>query len=369
VARVNVGAEQILAFRLHRSGLAERVDGPLAGAAACPVSDFSRGAAALALNARHATVVREGYDAAVDAGELVVAHAIRGAIHALAPDDVVLYGRALISPDDDELVAQLGEQMRREVADKDLSATAALADVAEATTDALKGGVRLGRVELHAALRERLGPELLPWCKGCQSHHVAPMLWRYATIAAGARLDSERRYRLARPGRAPAAGAAAERFLRFYGPSTPAAFADWAGLAPAQARREWEAAGELAEVTADGRPAWVRAQDVPALEDSPGATGTRLLPPGDPYLQKPNRPLLAPDKELRRRLFRPIASPGAVLVDGRLAGLWRVKAKGRKAELSVERVGGSRIRSGELDAEAQRVAALRGAAEPVLTLG
>jgi hypothetical protein len=58
-----------------------------------------------------------------------------------------------------------------------------------------------------------------------------------------------------------------------------------------------------------------------------------------------------------------------VLVDGRLAGLWRVKAKGRKAQLSVERVGGSRIRTGELDAEAQRVAELRGAAEAVLTLG
>ena len=70
--------------------------------------------------------------------------------------------------------------------------------------------------------------------------------------------------------------------------------------------------------------------------------------------------------ELRKRLFRPVGSPGAVLREGRLAGLWRAKAKGRKLELTVERLG--RLRRGELEAEAQRVAELRGAAEGVLVL-
>ena len=96
------------------------------------------------------------------------------------------------------------------------------------------------------------------------------------------------------------------------------------------------------------------------------AEGIRLIPPGDPYLQKPNRPLLAPDPELRKRLFRPVASPGAVLRDGRLAGLWRVKAKGTRAELTVETLG--RLARGDLDEEAQRVAELRGAAESVVVV-
>jgi hypothetical protein len=92
----------------------------------------------------------------------------------------------------------------------------------------------------------------------------------------------------------------------------------------------------------------------------------RLIPPGDPYLQTPNRPLLAPDPELRRRLFRPVASPGAVLRDGRLAGLWRARAKGRTAEITVEPLG--RLARGALEAEAARVARLRGARDVAVVL-
>ena len=105
--------EQILAFRLARSGLAERSRGSLAHAAACPASDFARDAALLALAARHDGLTREGYDDAVDGGELVLAHIVRGAIHAVAPDRFALFGRALIATDDDELGVQLGQQVRR----------------------------------------------------------------------------------------------------------------------------------------------------------------------------------------------------------------------------------------------------------------
>jgi hypothetical protein len=54
-----------------------------------------------------------------------------------------------------------------------------------------------------------------------------------------------------------------------------------------------------------------------------------------------------------------------VLKDGRLAGLWRVKATGRRVELTVEPIG--RLLKRDLEVEAARVAALRGA-EPVLRL-
>ena len=140
-----VQAQQILAFRLARSGLAARDAGDLAGAAACPASDFSRDAALLALAARMQDVTREHYDAAVDRGELVVAHVVRGAIHALAPGDHALWGRALISRTDDELLRQLGEQVRRMVDDKGFAPTDALAEVAAATQDALRGGAALSK--------------------------------------------------------------------------------------------------------------------------------------------------------------------------------------------------------------------------------
>jgi hypothetical protein len=191
------------------------------------------------------------------------------------------------------------------------------------------------------------------------------MLWRYATVSAGVRLDSDRRYMLGKPGRAPAASEAVRRFLRFYGPASPADFADWAGLAKAHAQRLWDqAASDLAEVLVGKSRAWVMTEDVGVLESPPAAGGTRLIPPGDPYLQKPNRPLLAPSPELRKRLFRPVGSPGAVLMDGRLAGLWRAKAKGRRTELTIEKLG--RMARGDVEEEARRVAHLRGAVEAVV---
>jgi hypothetical protein len=362
-----VQAEQILAFRLARSGLAGRDAGSLAEAAACPASDFSRDAALLALAARREGVTRKRYDEATDRGELVVAHIVRGAIHALAPDHLALYGRALIARDDDELGAQLGRQVQRLAAEKGFAPTDALEEVAEATRDALRGGRALDKNALHEELRARVGADLMPWCKGCKSHHVAPMLWRYGSVQAGARLDSGRRYVQGRPGRAPAAREAVRRFLHFYGPATSADFGDWAGLAKPHAGRLWaDVEDALADVSLGTRTAWALREDMDVLASPAPAAGIRLIPPGDPYLQKPNRALLAPEDELRKRLFRPVASPGAVLQDGRLAGLWRVKAKGRKAEITVERL--RRVARADLEEEAQRIADLRGAAEAILVV-
>jgi len=362
-----VDANQVLAFRLGRSGLAARGACSLADAAACPASDFSRDAALLALAARAEDVSRDAYERAVDAGEVVVAHVVRGAIHALAPGDFALYGRALVASDGGELGAQLGRQVQLLAAEKGFATGEALEEVATATKDALANGRALDRNGLHEELRGRVRADLMPWCRGCGSYHVAPMLWRYATVKAGVRLDSERRYRMGRPGRASAGSEAVRRFLRFYGPATARDFAEWAGLATPHAKRLWDgAAGDLAEVPIGRSKAWLLGDDLGALESPPPAEGIRLLPPGDPYLQKPNRALLAQDAELRKRLFRPVASPGAVLKDGRLTGLWRVKAKGRKTELTVEKLG--RLGRGDLEAEAQRIAGLRRAAEAVLVL-
>jgi hypothetical protein len=88
-----VDADHVLAFRFARSGLAARDARGPAEAAACPASDFQHDAALLALAARTHAKSRESYDRAVDAGDLIVAYIMRGAIHALAPADFALYGR------------------------------------------------------------------------------------------------------------------------------------------------------------------------------------------------------------------------------------------------------------------------------------
>ena len=355
---MDVDAAQVLAFRLGRSGLVARRPAGLAEAVACPASDFGRGAALLALAARVEDVSREAYAEAIEDGSLVVAHVVRGAIHALAPGDLPLYGRALVARDDRELAAQIGPHVRRLADEKGFRVGEALEEVAAAVRAALAGGRRLDKNGLHEEMRARVGEDLMPWCRGCGSHHVAPMLWRYATVKVAARLDSERRYMLGSPGRVPAAAEAVRRFLAFYGPSTVGDFAGWAGLAKPHARRLWESV-DLKEVRVGGTAAWLLPGDVASLASPPGAEGVRLLPPVDPYLQLPNRRLLTPDPEVRKRLFRPVAGPGAVLVDGRLAGLWRMRMKGRRAELELEWLG-QRPRA-DVAGEADRIARLRGA--------
>ena len=133
-------AEQVLAFRLARSGLAAatRAGSPRRPRARRRTSPATRRCSRS--RARRATRHPRGYDEAVDAGDLVVAHIVRGAIHALAPGDLALYGRALIATDDDELGAQLGRQVKRLAAEKGFAPTAALDEVAAATKDALAGG-------------------------------------------------------------------------------------------------------------------------------------------------------------------------------------------------------------------------------------
>jgi hypothetical protein len=358
-----VDSEQAAAFRLARHGLVDRAPLTAAQAVACPASDFQRGSALLAIAARTEDVTREGYERLVDAGELWLGPTLRGAIHAQDPVDAARYGPALVAAEDDELAEQLGAGARHHLAAAGVPAGEALAEVTRATRAALARGRALTKDELHAELRDRVRGDLLPWCRGCGSHHVAPMLWRYAAVQAGVRLDAGRRMRLGRRDRRrspPPAAEAARRFLRFHGPATAGELADWAGLARAHARRVWQTLqDDLAEVTVAGRRAFVLREDVADLASLRTARGVRLLPPRDPYLQHPDRAAIAPDAAVRKRLFRAVGGPGAVLQDGRLAGLWRVRAKGARAQLEVEPLG--RLRREAVEAEAARIAPLRGA--------
>jgi hypothetical protein len=359
--------ERVLAFRAARQGLAEREPRSLAEAAAWPASDFQRGSALLAIAARTTEVTRERYDTATDAGEVAVGHSLRGAIHAMAPADVALFGRALIADQPAELLEQLGEQVKQQLGEHSIDPRDALDEVARASADALSEGSALDKNDLHEELRARVRSELLSWCPGCQSHHVTPMLWRYALVKLGARRDSRRRYLLDQPGPTPPAAEAVRRFLRDYGPATVDDLRAWARLGRRHARALWqEIESQLVEVRLDGRRAWLLAGDREQLQAAPDVRGLHLLPPGDPFLQKPNRATLVPDAELRKRAFRPVASPGVVLQDGRLAGLWRARARGKQLEIDVEQV--ARADLDALQAESHRVAELRGAQTALLNL-
>jgi hypothetical protein len=119
----------------------------------------------------------------------------------------------------------------------------------------------------------------------------------------------------------------ARRYLHVYGPTTPQAFAKWAGVGDAAGRATFESLGrELAAVRAPTGDAWILARDEATVrEPARPAAPARLLPSGDAFylLHGADRELLVPDARQRGELWTSRVWPGAVLVAGEIVGTWR----------------------------------------------
>jgi hypothetical protein len=138
-----------------------------------------------------------------------------------------------------------------------------------------------------------------------------------------------------------------------------------AGTLPAKAAAEsrgWDGlADELVPVRVDGESLLMFADEVDTIDDAPAPPPVLLLPPRDPYLAG-HRALLVPDRELARQVWRPQMSPGVLLVDGEVRGIWRQRVSGRTIYLTITAPAGlpSGIRR-QVGDQAQLVAAVRGA--------
>ena len=94
-----------------------------------------------------------------------------------------------------------------------------------------------------------------------------------------------------------------------------------------------------------------------------------LLPAHDPFLQQRDRQRLLPDRELRRRLWRPVGSPGLVLIDGQARAIWSSHRKGRNLSVIVEPFGPLRgTERHAISDEADSIGPLRGAETTTLTI-
>lgn len=119
----------------------------------------------------------------------------------------------------------------------------------------------------------------------------------------------------------------ARRYLHVFGPGTAAAFEVWAGIRSPRGKAAFEALKrELVAVTTPLGESWILASDEASLRgpaDEPAPA--RLLPSGDTFylLQGKDRELLVPDAKRRAELWTSRVWPGAVLVEGEIAGIWR----------------------------------------------
>jgi hypothetical protein len=347
---MNVTRAQVLAYRYLAHGLADGV-APSGALLDLGVQDTS-GSAVQALAAR-----------GLPASRLATVWSFRGAPHLHRSADLTALSVALWPLSEADALtrlAGLGTTLRKTGG----SGLAAVTATAEAVRSVVRGPTTKG--DLSARVSKKLDTLYCFWCRGCQATHVHDQLLRLAALHGGVRNEGAAPVTFVPipgwPG-VPASAAGTERlvsaYLTLHGPATPTDAGGFLGTTGAAVKPVWP--GGLAEVSVDGRTAWLPPSSVAALKDAPRPQGVRLLPPSDPYLQMRDRELLVPDAARRKAVWTVLAWPGVVVVDGEVAGTWRAKQAGRGRLVFTVTAFGP-VPPKALDAEAARVAAVRGAA-------
>jgi DNA glycosylase AlkZ-like len=189
--------------------------------------------------------------------------------------------------------------------------------------------------DLAARLGAHLGDRRMTYAEAGTALGVDPNALRYAAATGTVvmRWDGARQptiWAVPRPKVEPHAARAelARRYLHVFGPSTAAAFAQWAGITPREGGAAFESvATELLPVRTPIGDASILRDDEPlfASRSRPPSTAVRLLPSGDAYylLQGADRELLVPDAKRRSLLWTSRVWPGAVLANGEIVGTWR----------------------------------------------
>jgi uncharacterized protein YcaQ len=155
------------------------------------------------------------------------------------------------------------------------------------------------------------------------------------------------------------------RYLAAYGPATALDLGPrWWGINQGEAKRRLAAIGDVAtQVAIEGTRYWMLTEDVADLAATTPVNVVRLLPAFDPWVVCASRrvPALL-DPAYRQRIYRlqGWVSP-VLLVNGRMAGVWRHEHKSRTISVWIEpftRL--PRWTRPHIAAEAERLAAFLG---------
>ncbi|MGY1690268.1 winged helix DNA-binding domain-containing protein [Geodermatophilus sp. SYSU D01105] len=220
--------------------------------------------------------------------------------------------------------------------------------------------------EVSGRLAELMPEPYLRYCRPCDATHLYEQPFRLAALRAGLELEPGTSPPVLRPvpGLVPSE-TVPPRFdvvracLRLLGPTTPKLVAGYLDAPVKDVQGRWPQ--DAVEVSVDGERRWLPAEDADRLAAVPEATGTRLLGPFDLFLQARDRELLVPRADRAKALWPGLGRPGAVLVDGEVAGTWRPRKSGSSLTVAVElwRAPTSALREA-VTAQAERLAAFRG---------
>jgi hypothetical protein len=339
--RAAVLAHRVLAQGLHGAAAVDDLDVLTIG-----LQDTPAGSAALALRQRTG-------DARPDRPELALALTVRGSPHLHRRSDLPLLRAALWPRDNDMLRAYLGGYGDELIASGE-DGPRLLERVTERMRAVFPGDTAT-KGELSGAVSQGLPDIARPWCAGCGVAHVAEGLFRLATLYAGIELvphDGRRQvFRMAPGEPAVARGDLTTEllatWLRLAGPATLGDLVAWLDTRSVTAPPAWLRPGfdaladELEEVRIEGvaKPLRLPADVVAACADAPAPPPVLLLPPRD-AIALGNRAFLVPDREIAKFVWRPVGSPGTVLLGGDIAGTWRARRSGRVLRLTVTVRGG-----------------------------
>ncbi len=354
--------EQVIAFRLRNHHLAERLSpgDHLAALAACGVQDSPPGSAALSLHARVWDLQPDDADRLLQTRAAVQIWAMRAAPYLIRAADMPIFTTGLL-PDDDAALRHYIQGATDHLAELALTAAEAVRLTGAALPEALSGR-SLTKDALAAALASAVAPALTAkqralWVSpdGWRSNTHGETVVRFALSVlslqgrlcllpgkggAATEIVLAGDWVTLAPAAMPREEAAAEllrRYLHCYGPSTAADYALWAGISRPQADRAWAPLSTALEpVSVEGKERWLLTDDRPALQHARMPQGVRLLPPHDPYLQARERLLLVAEPARRQLTWQTVGSPGVVLVDGEIAGVWRPKKRGKSLTVSVQ---------------------------------
>lgn len=365
---VELDRRAVLAYRVWAQGLLGAAPVDDLDVLTVGLQDTPAGSAALGLRQR------AGH-AELDRPELALALTIRGSPHLHRRADLPLVRAALQPQDNDMLRAYLGGY-GDELIDSGADGPALLHQVAAELRAAFPGDTA-SKGELSGAVSPRLPEVARPWCEGCGCAHVSDGLFRLGTLYAGIELvPHDGRRLLFRLGAEPEVGrgnrAAATELLRtclrLAGPATLGDLVTWLDTRSVTAPPDWlrpcfdELADELAQVRVEGvrTPLHAHVAALAAMKDAPEPPPVLLLPPRD-AVALGSRALLVPDREVAKTVWRPIGSPGVVLVDGDLGGTWRARRSGRTLRLTVTVHTKLTVKQrAEVETQAEIVAAVRG---------
>jgi hypothetical protein len=241
VTERRVGRAQVLAFRAAAQALDRRrpAEELPAVTGACGVQDTPPANADVSLAARldvDGRVVEE----AIARRVLVLTWSVRGAPHVFPPEDFGVFTIGA-RPGDGTLEALWGQPEH------------SLVEVEKAMVAALGPEVR-SKADVSAAVTASVPPELTPWCDACKVHHPRESVFRAAPLLGRLVLTSTAPVLLARAETWLGADAGGDvdalrtellrRYLHCYAPTTAGHFAEWAGIAKADARQRWAALGD-----------------------------------------------------------------------------------------------------------------------------